>query len=272
MNNLDDKPVSLEIFYPKPDMVCTEPFSLFLKDYRSNLDFFFFVVRLVADSDKNRVIASKALLPGAKSQAERERLEKSAANQDFMLGQLKEHSSLQSRNITNGIVNDFLRYFSSIIQAASLKRPEILSSSQSIKIEDIFRFTRHRDLVAFIINRKINDLSYGGLSEMERYFSDRLGVQMFEDDNERKLLRFFIEIRNINVHNGSIANEIFASRVGIVEGFPYSRGKKLHIDLDQLIRLSENAMKVALHIDRAIGSKFRLKLQRYIRWHKPVRS
>lgn len=172
-----------------------------------------------------------------------------------MLEQLKKHSTVQSRNLTNGIVNAFQRYFSAIINAAALKRPEMLSSSQTVRVDDVLRFTRHKDLVAFIIDRKINELSYGGLAAMEKYFDDRLGVRMFDDNRQRELLRLFVEVRNINVHNGGIVT-LFASRVGTVEGFSYSKGKTFHVDMDALITLSENAIRVAMHIDSTVSAKF----------------
>lgn len=142
-----------------------------------------------------------------------------------MLEQLKKHSSVHSRNLTNGIVNAFQRYFSAIINAAALKRPEMLSSSQTVRVDDVLRFTRHKDLVAFIIDRKINELSYGGLADMEKYFDDRLGVRMFDDNRQRELLCLFVEVRNINVHNGGIVNDLFASRVGTVKASPTPRAR-----------------------------------------------
>lgn len=255
-----------DAFYPKPDTVCTDAFSRFLKEYHSNLDFFFFVIHLVGTADSGRLHASKALLVAESDPRKRAKYEESIANPDATLKELQKHSTVVSRNLSNGIVNAFQRYFSAIINAAALKRPEMISSSQSIRIDDVLRFTKHKDLVAFIIDRKINDLSYGGLSEMEKYFDDRLGVQMFEDDRQRDLMRLFVEVRNINVHNGGIVNDLFVNRVGIVEGFPYSKGRGFHVDMDALVTLSENAMRVAMHIDAVVGGKFALKRQKHRNW------
>lgn len=125
---------------------------------------------------------------------------------------------------------------------------------------------RHRDLVSFIIDRKINSLSYGGLSDLEKYFSERLKIKMFENERRKNLLKLFIEIRNINVHNGGFVNDIFASRVGEVEGFPYKLSKRFHVDLDALVTLSENAMEVAEGIDKTTSQKFNLKRRAYKAW------
>jgi hypothetical protein len=257
-----------DVFYPHRNTVCTDAFSRFLGEYHANLDFFFFVIQLVGRADENRLTASKALISAESDPIKRVHYEKSLANPDATLNQLKKHSTVQSRNLTNGIVNAFQRYFSAIINAAALKRSEMLSSSQTVRIDDILRFTRHKDLVAFIIDRKINELSYGGLIDMEKYFSDRLGIRMFDEDRQRDLLRLFVEVRNINVHNGGIVNDLFASRVGQVEGFPYAKGKSFHVDMDALVTLSENAMRVALHIDAVVGSKFGLQRKAHNLWRK----
>lgn len=255
-----------ETLYPSRDTICTLAFSNFLTGYHANLDFFFFIVRLTSQADRARVNAAKVLLEGEADPLKRNEYEASIANPEMTLGELKKHSSLLSQNLTNGIVNTFQRYFSSLINSAASKRPELISSSQTIKIEEVLRFSKHRDLVASIIDRKINDLSYGGLAEMEKYFDDRLGVKMFSDDRQRDLLRLFIEIRNINVHNGGIVNDLFVSRAGFVDGFSYSKGKRLHVDLTHLTMLSENAMRVALHIDSVVSAKFRLQRKTHKKW------
>jgi hypothetical protein len=257
-----------DMFYPPSNTVCTDAFSLFLQEYHRNLDYFFFVVQLVSRVDQGRVRAAKALIPGETDADERARLEKNANDADATLRELTRHSTVQSRNLTNGIVNAFQRYFSSIIHIAALKKPMIMASSQTIRVDDIFRFTRHQDLVAFIIDRKINDLSYGGLSEMEKYFDDRLGVRMFDTDRQRELLRLFVEVRNINVHNGGVVNELFTNRVGLVDGFPYKKGRSFHVDMEALVALSENAMQVARRIDETVSKKFALKRKTHLAWRE----
>lgn len=256
----------LGVFFPKGSTRCTEAFSKFLNEFRSHTDFYFFICHIVGIVDKNRVIAAKALLTHASDNEQRQRYEETINKPDIVLNQLQKHAKILAQNLTNGIVNSFQRYFSSIIQSTALKKPIVLSSSQTVKIDDVLKFTKHKDLVSFIVDRKINELSYGGLSDMENYFDDRLGVKMFKDNEERELLKLFIEARNINVHNGGIVNEIFANRVGKVDGFPYKIGKLFAVDLDDLARLSSNAMKVAVEIDGAVSTKFRLRCKTHKAW------
>lgn len=223
---------------------------------------FLFIVRMVATLDENRVRASDYLMRSAKSDEDK-KYERNVSEPDRLLKLLqRQHSVVLSQNLTNGIVTSFQRYFSSVIQEAVRKRPTVLSSSQTIKAEDVFKFSKHRDLVAFMIDRKVNDLSYGGLNDMEKYFDDHLGVKMFSDDKQRKLLRFFVEVRNINVHNGGVTNDLFASRVKTVENFPYKKGEAIHLDLTKIEALADNAMRVIQNIDSLVAEKFSLRKNR----------
>jgi hypothetical protein len=265
--SIDSKPIS-PFFYPPATTFCSKPFSDFLTEYHANLDSFFFVITLVSRSDENRVRAAKALKDTAKSDEERKKYEENEQSVDLVLKQLQKHSTVHSQGLTNGSVSAFQRYFSGIIQSAALKRPIMLSSSQTIRLDDVLKFTRHKDLVAFIVDKKVNELGYAGLNEMEAYFLDRLGVQIFSEDRERQLLRLFVEARNINVYNGGMVNDLFLSRVGKVEGYKFEKARKFHIDFDSLVALSENAMRVAMHIDEVVSTKFRLKRQAHKIWAK----
>jgi len=256
---------SSDLFYPPRTKVCTQTFSRFLTDYHLNLDSFFFIVSLVAKSDKDRVRAAGALA-GVSEGEEKKKYERSAADADLAMREFKKYSAVQSRNLTNAAVSGFQRYSSEIIQAVVLKRPEILRSGQNIRIEDVLRFNRHKDIVSYLIDKKINELSYGGIQDIEAYFRDRLNIEMFNSERERTLLTVFIEIRNINVHNRGIVNDLFLSKVGLVEGFRFERGKTFQVDLDELIKLSDNAIGVALNLDRAVSNKFKLKRKSHAAW------
>lgn len=266
MTEIDAPSPPSDYFYPPVSTVCTFPFSSFLKEYHAHLDYFFFIVGLVSRADLNRVTAAEALLKTARSIDERARYEKILSEKGSVLKELKKHSTVQSQNLTNGTVSAFQRYFSGIIQMAALKIPLILSSKQTVMLEDIVKFSKHTDLIAFLVDRKVNELAYGGLQEMEKYFDERLGVQMFRDERDRSLLRLFVEIRNINVHNGGIVNSTFINRVGKIDGYKYAIGKRFHVDFENLVALSENAMKVAMTIDGVVAEKFRLRQKSHRNW------
>lgn len=257
-----------EFFYPPPKTICTSAFSRFLTEYHENLDSFMFVIHVVAKADETRVAAAKALLPLAQTDTERDKYQTTVENKDLILKQLARHSRVQSQNLTNGAVNAFQRFFSGLVQSVALKRPETIASSAHVRIEDVVKFRSRTKLIEFLVDKKVNELAYGGLQDMDRFFVERLGIAMFHDELERSLLRIFIEARNINVHNGGIVNSTFVSRVRNVDGFIYSPGKHFHVDFDNLTRLSENAMRVAMRLDRDVAAKFRMQTKSHSAWTK----
>lgn len=137
-----------QFFYPPKNMICTKPFSRFLTEYHSHLDYFFFIIQLVTRADEMRIKAASVLIESAENKKEKARFQASIDDKDATLNQLRKHANVQSQNLTNGAVSAFQRYFSGIIQAAVMKKPKILSSSQQIKINEVLRFTRHGDLIA----------------------------------------------------------------------------------------------------------------------------
>lgn len=266
-----DSPPFDEAFAVGSDIVGTAAFSSFVTEFRANMDLFFFVTSIVSRADKIRVAAAKALLPLSDEDKKQELLE-TIDNPNQTMKSLNKHANVLSANLINGLVSSFQRYFSLIIQQTALKKPSILRSSQQIRVDDVLKFSRHRELVRFIVDRKVNDLSYGGLGELEKFLSDRLGIIMFEDDRARTLMKLMNEVRNINVHNGGIVNELFESRVGSVDGFPYTAGKRFYLDFDEITILVHNAMQVVRNLDAAIASKFGLRRQLHTRWTRGQKS
>lgn len=255
-------------FYPRSSATFTHAFSRFLADYHENVESFLFLVSLTSHADHIRVTASKALLNGAKPE-EVESLQNSANDPDAALRQLMRFASVQSRNLTNATVNGLQHYFSEIVQAAASNRPEILRSSETLRVDEILRFNRYKDLVTFLIDKKINELSYSGIKGMESYFRERLGIEMFATDRSRILLTTFVEIRNINVHNRGFVNDLFLSKVGKVDGFEFVKGKYFHVGSEMLQLMSDNAMETALKLDYAVASKFGLQRKSHVRWLAP---
>ena len=256
-------------FYPPRDIVCTRAFSNFLLEYHSNFDSFFYIASLAIKSDDVRVRAANLFvrhLSANASDEERERHRKAASDLDAAWRQLRKFAPLLSRNLTNTAVSGVQRYFSEIIQTVALKKPEILKSAQTLRVDEILNFNNHKDLVAYLIDRKINELSYGGLDGVEEYFSDRLGIKMFTSDQQRTLLKVFFELRNINVHSGGIVNDLFLRRVGQVDGFQFVRGECFHVDMDELEKLAGNAIQIALEVDRSTASKFKLRRKAHDIW------
>jgi len=239
-----------------------------MRDYFEAVRFFLFVTRIVAQADEGRVRAAKALAVGA-SPEEAARYQETIDKPDLVLGELKKFSTVQSRNLVLSATNSFLCYFSEIIQSAIAKRPEILSSSQSIRLEELMSFKRYSDVVTYLVDKRVNELSYGGMLKMEEYMRERLGINSFHSEDQKNLLLIYVELRNIITHNRGVVNDVFLSIVKNHMDFKFTKGRAFHCDLDHFSRLSANCIEVACGIDAAVCEKFGIQRKRYATWQSP---
>jgi hypothetical protein len=166
------------------------------------------------------------------------------------------------------LADSFLTFVSHIIQSALRKNRNTLKSSETIRIEDLLEFRTNKDLTNYLIDRKINELSYGGMRKLEEYIKDRFGIEMFKDDQSRDLLIIFLEPRNIYVHN----NDLFLTRIGDNHGFAFTKNERYWANFTQISTLANNCVEVALRLDETIAAKFRLEQKTYASWkRKPPR-
>ena len=163
-----------------------------------------------------------------------------------------------SRNMTVGMANNFLSYISEVLQLVLAARPEILRSSERLTTEEILQFSDIKDIVAYVADRKINELSYGGLKGVEAYLRDRLGLELFENSNERMHLSILAELRNIYTHNRGIVNRLFLTRIGSTshDTFKFVLGEPYAVDLIDFNKLAVNAITVASRLDKGLTRKF----------------
>lgn len=264
--------VAPSLFYPKGSLLCTTSLYFFLSDYRKTLELFFFTVELASRTDANAVIAAKALLHTAefeKDAAKIEKYKKIIEKNDVGASEkLASYAAINSRHLVTYIVDSFISYLSHLIQATMRKNTNILKSSEKIAVEDLIEFKTRRDVINYIIDRKVNDLTYGGVRKLDEFIRDRLGVQMFEDENTSNLMTIFVELRNINVHNRAYVNDVFLSRVKNHCGFDFEKDKRFSADFDDLTKFCNNCTSVALRLDQLVATKFHLNRKRYATWRK----
>ena len=148
------------------------------------------------------------------------------------------------------------------------KRPDLVKSGDSIKIEDVFDFRSKKEIINYLIDRMVNSFSYSGVEKIERFISDSLVVNLFNEDESRNIMKIFIETRNIHVHNRGFVNRIFLSRVERHRDFEFVEGKRAHLNFDNLVRLSKVCIETSVRLDEQISKKFGIERKRYGTWKK----
>lgn len=254
---------------PRRRCNCSKAGYHFQLHHHRVFDFFWFAISLTTTADKVIFTASKALaaLGDEASVANFERVQK---NPEPAFRTLKSFGNYQSEVMIIRIVDNFMCFLSETLQACMWKKPELLRSKEHVRIDDVLRFSSRRELVDFLINRKLNELSYGGLRGVEDFLNDRLGVPLVTGGQERALMSVAVELRNIYTHNRGIVNELLLSRLAHHDhSYEFVQGARFQIDFDEIVKLSNNLFDAALSIDDQVLTKFRPQAKRYATWDAP---
>ena len=232
------------------------------------IDLFYFTLNLAHRADKVFLIANKALISSAVSEEEKRKYQSNIENSEKSVRKLSDFSGLNSKNLTVTIADAFLWFVSATIQSAMKKKPEMVKSGESVRIEGIFDYRNKRELINYLIDKKVNSLSYGGVSSIERFIRGSMGVEMFQNDDARELMKIFVEVRNVHVHNRGFVNRVFLGRAKQHDKFRFVEGTRAHLDFNELVILTRVCVQTAIDLDTKICTKFNIKRKRYSTWKK----
>lgn len=256
---------------PKQTQLCSYALYRFLRRYELIFDFFFFGINLATRADKGRNIATEALIKIDLDITEEERSQKlkNLREENHAFKELQRFGAFQSENMCIRTSDNFMSFVSEIIKSAMLKRPELLKSNETVKIEDIMRFTDYDSLTTWLVEKKLNDLMYSGIRGIEDFLKERTGFKIAENEKEHCLLSICIELRNIYTHNRGRVNEIFLKRLPKYKhDFLFKEGEYFHTEFDDLSILSSNVLNLAKRLDEKIAKKYKTPRKRYSSWLK----
>ena len=183
---------------------------------------------------------------------------------------LRSFNEHQSELMVVRLVDNFLSFISETLQACMSKKPELLRSSDQIKVADVLRFSNRKELVDFLVNRKLNELSYGGLRGIEEFLAQRLNVALVADDAERIPLSVAIELRNIYTHNRGVVNELFLSRLQRHDHpYEFVEGQRFQADFDEIVGFANCLFDLAVRLDGQLVAKFSFQKKRFATWDAP---
>lgn len=209
----------------------TDACSHFLDENASLLTFIGFVANLAMDQDEARKTAIKALYEKAdpaKYENEVKNVEDSSATK-----RLKSYSRLIFEMMICRAVDNYLCYISDLLSIIFRTKPETLRSNEKVSLKFILQHTSMDELIYELIDRRVNQLSYQGMRDLDDDLSKKLGFQLFADSESREQVVRIIESRNLIVHGRGIVNQIFLDRV---RDFQTPVGQKIPLDVNTTFR------------------------------------
>jgi hypothetical protein len=112
----------------------------------------------------------------------------------------------------------------------------------------------HEDL----IERKVQELSYKGYSDLEEWWKDRIGVPLVPSDKSRAALALLLELRNAIVHNRGRAG---ARYMRTVNPTGVTIGEQIIVSESYVNNALGFVTGVVSELDHAVAEKYQLPMQ-----------
>jgi hypothetical protein len=120
-------------------------------------------------------------------------------------------------------VDNYLTYISELLAAAFLTRPQMLRSSEQVRVDFVLSHGRMEDLIEALTERRVERMSYMGMGDLATDIERELGLNLFgEDATLRRAIRI-VENRNLIVHNRGVINARYLRKLpgeGLAVGDP----------------------------------------------------
>ena len=82
----------------------------------------------------------------------------------------------------------------------------MLKSGQEVTVEFVVEHIATKDLIPALVEGRVMELSYKGMSDLCTYTEKKLGFRLFPDEGKlRKAVRL-VDMRNVIVHNRGKVN------------------------------------------------------------------
>jgi hypothetical protein len=144
----------------------------------------------------------------------------------------------------------------------------MLKSESPVDVATVFELRDFDNIISYLVERKLHDLGYKGLSELNKYIETRTGLKLFKSDDVFNKTLLASEIRNLIAHNDCRKNKRFESQVpsnvvatlnvsDSVGGGPF--GGKVILSDEWVRDVSEVLASVVFDFDEAAAQKFGLR-------------
>lgn len=190
----------------------TPAFRRFHKDYHELILWLTFIYDLVEISDQTVKIASKALLPHEADEERTRKLKRSARYGRGSMRQYDKHRRLMRELFSVRLVDSYLCYISDLLTILHKNRIELLNLKSTVSLAEVLAFENIEDMHEHLIEKRVLDLSYKGIGELNDELSSRLNFPIFKDTDEKTKIVQIMEVRNLLVHNRGKINRRFLSR------------------------------------------------------------
>lgn len=155
-------------------------------------------------------------------------------------------------------MDNFENYFKEILAEIVRCEPRVLKSKQTEQLDFILSFNNFNDLIDAIAEKKIESLFYQGIDGIQKFFKDKIGVEIFAEKSES--INLLIKQRNLAVHNRSKISKEF------IKQFPddgFVENMFLDFKFEYVEKVVTALYKIIHEVDNQFCRKFKLEIIEY---------
>jgi hypothetical protein len=240
-----------KIRFTVPDPM-TEPCSRFIQSYKQLLDLVSFVSMLAFRIDEfAAAIAAWGTEVVEEPEALSTMIEDGVGAREF----LHSHFQLLLQMTLCRAVDNYLAYVSELLALVFRTRPETMKSREKVELDMVLQHKSMDDLVSWLAEKRVNELSYEGMRDLSAYLSKRLRFELFDEKDELDHAVRIIGFRNVIVHNRGVVNRVLLSRL---PGLDKKLGETIELDPDTMRSALVFLAQSVFDIDTRAAIKFDL--------------
>lgn len=133
-------------------------------------------------------------------------------DEGVMVNELAKNRLILLHMLHSRIIDNYLTYLSEVLVECFLAKPEAMRSSEKIEISEVLQYSDYESIIAHVADKKVHSLSYQSIIDLEDFFSQRFGLNLYEEKNKKFFVKA-IETRNIIAHNRGIQNSLYVKKV-----------------------------------------------------------
>lgn len=157
-------------------------------------------------------------------------------------------------------VESFDLYVLQVLRLIFEAQPNLLKSESPIDAATALELRTFEHIVFHLAERKLHDLSYKPLSELQKFLKTSVGLDLFRSKEIYEMVLLASEVRNLIAHNDCKVSQQFKRRTkDIANPLKINEHSKVLIDDDWLHQASYTLDGVVFDFDEAAVAKFDLK-------------
>jgi hypothetical protein len=257
MAESDDAPENPTATMTGPPDPMTEECSQFFDEHWQLASFLLFVMMLAVEKDETeRRLARLTLQHGNLPDSDREKIVPVTIHGIGAWQALMTREQTLLQFMLCRAVDNFLSYISELLALLFSSRPETLLGEDKVSYDEILQFQTLEELIGYLAETKVHELSYKGMRELAKYLSKRLGFAFCQDQQAFDRIVLVIEMRNLITHNRGVVNRIFKRRQ---PSFPADLRTVITLEMTQTVQDIDLLARSVCDIEERAGAKWGLR-------------